>query len=88
TGLSKELSYPSWNLFEFVTKIMKNLFGLRSLNFGMETSFFLHRWPFKTIQTLLIYLSVTLSTTCDLLNIMSIQPLTCTLQELHIKLSH
>ncbi|CAF2725237.1 unnamed protein product [Rotaria sp. Silwood2] len=88
TGLSQELCYPSWNLLEFVTEVINNLVGLRSLNLGLESSFFLHRWPFKTIQTPLIYLSITLSTTCDLLNIMLTQPLTYTLQELHIKLSH
>jgi hypothetical protein len=53
----------------------------------MESSFFLHRWPFKAIQIHLIYLTITLSTTRSLLDIMSTEPLSHTLQQLHIKLA-
>jgi hypothetical protein len=54
----------------------------------MELSFFLHHWPFKTIQLPLIYLAITLSTTCILLDIMSTEPLSHTLEQLHTRLAN
>ncbi|CAF4861796.1 unnamed protein product, partial [Rotaria sp. Silwood1] len=85
-GLSRKLCYPSWNLCEFITKILNHLSALRSLDFGMESSFFLHHWPFKTIQVPLVYLAITLNITRTLLDIMSTEPLSHTLEQLHIKL--
>ncbi|CAF2487096.1 unnamed protein product [Rotaria sp. Silwood2] len=87
SGITKELSYPSWNVMEFVTEIFNHLPALRSLDLGMEPSFFLHRWPFQTIQTPLINLTITLVGTRDLLLIMSTKPLAHTLQQLHITMS-
>ena len=52
----------------------------------MEPSFVLYHWPFKIIQMPLNYLAITLNSTCTLLDIMSTEPLSHTLQELHIKL--
>jgi hypothetical protein len=86
--MSRKLSYPSWNLCEFITKTLNHLSALRLLDLGMESSFFLHRWPFKTIQIPLIYLTITLSTTDALLSIMLTEPLSHTLQQLHINLAH
>ncbi|CAF4315515.1 unnamed protein product [Rotaria sp. Silwood2] len=86
-GLTKKKCYPPWNLCEFVQKVLRRLSALRLLDLGMETSFFLHLWPLKTIPTHLIYLRITLTKTQDLLHIMSTTPLACTLQQLHIKMS-
>ncbi|CAF4110932.1 unnamed protein product, partial [Rotaria sordida] len=85
-GLSRKLCYPSWNLCEFITEILNHLSALRSLDLGMESSFFLHHWPFKTIQMPLIYLAITLNITGTLLDIMLTEPLSHTLEQLHIKL--
>src|SRR5438105_792562 len=85
--MSKKMCYPSWNLFEFTAKVLHRLPVLRSLDFGMESSFYIHKWPFKIIPISLVYLKITIVSTLDLLNIMSTKPLSQTLQELHIKLS-
>ncbi|CAF2835867.1 unnamed protein product [Rotaria sp. Silwood2] len=87
-GIGKKLCYPSWNLCEFINKILNYPCALRSLDLGMESSFFLHHWPFKTIQIPLLYLAITLDTADVLLNIMSTEPLQHTLEQLHIKLVH
>ncbi|CAF4968444.1 unnamed protein product [Rotaria sp. Silwood1] len=86
-GIGKKLCYPSWNLCEFINKILNHPCALRSLDLGMESSFFLHHWPFKTIQIPLLYLAITLDTADVLLNIMSTEPLQHTLEQLHIKLA-
>ncbi|CAF1480215.1 unnamed protein product [Rotaria sp. Silwood1] len=87
-GLSRKLCYPSWNLCEFITEILNHLSALPSFDLGMESLFFLHYWPFKIIQIPLTYLTITLSTTRNLLDIMSTEPLSRTLEQLHIKLAH
>jgi hypothetical protein len=86
-GISKNFSYPPWNLCKFITKLFNHLSALRSLDLGMESSFFSHVWPFKIIQMPLNYLAITLSSIRTLLDIMSTEPLSHTLQELHIKLT-
>ncbi|CAF1400667.1 unnamed protein product [Adineta steineri] len=85
-GLTAKLCYPLWNLCEFITEILNHMSALCSLDLGMGSSFFLHRWPFKTIQMPLTYLAITLSVTHTLLDIMSTEPLSHTLEQLHIKL--
>lgn len=86
-GLSRRLCYPSWNLYDFISRIFDHMFALRSLDFGMESSFWLHKWSFKTIHLPLTHLTITLYTTCDLINIMLTEPLSHTLEQLHITLS-
>ncbi|CAF4686857.1 unnamed protein product, partial [Rotaria sp. Silwood1] len=87
-NLIRKLCYPSWNLCEFITEILNHLSALPSFDLGMESLFFLHYWPFKIIQIPLTYLTITLSTTRNLLDIMSTEPLSRTLEQLHIKLAH
>ncbi|CAF1271985.1 unnamed protein product [Adineta ricciae] len=86
-GLSRRLCYPSWNLYKFISEILNNMFALRSLNLGMESSFFLHTWSFKTIQLPLTHLTVALHFICDLINLMLTDPLSHTLEQLHITLA-
>ncbi|CAF4959241.1 unnamed protein product [Rotaria sp. Silwood1] len=86
-GIFREVCYPAWNLYEFITEVFHHLPALRSLDLGTEVSFFLHCWNFKTIQTPLINLTITLSTTHALLMIMSTEPLAHTLQRLYITLN-
>ncbi len=86
-GLGRKLCHPSWNLCEFVNKILNHPSGLHSLDLGMESSFFLHHWPFKTIQISLRYLAITLDAADILLNIMSTEPLQHTLEQLHVKVA-
>ncbi|CAF4470419.1 unnamed protein product [Rotaria socialis] len=86
-GIFQEVCYPAWNLCDFITEVFHHLPALRSLDLGTAESFFLHRWNFKTIQTPLINLTLTLSTTHALLMIMSTEPLAHTLQRLHITLN-
>ena len=53
---------------------------------GTETSFFLHRWPFKRIRTPLVKLTITLGSMVNVLPIMCTEPLAQTLQQLRITL--
>ena len=86
-GITKNIVYPSWNLCKFLAKTLPHLTDLRSLDLGMERSFFLHHWPFKRIQTSLINLTITLSGMNNLLLIMSTEPLAQTLQQLRITIN-
>ncbi|CAF1006048.1 unnamed protein product [Rotaria sordida] len=85
-GMTKKIAYPLWNLKEFLEKILCYLPTLQSLDLGMETSFYLHKWPFKTIQTPLIYLKISIARTLDVIDILSTNPLSHTLKQLHIKM--
>ncbi|CAF4703699.1 unnamed protein product [Rotaria sp. Silwood2] len=86
-GMTRKVAYPSWNLCEFLERTLCHLRTLQSLDLGMETSFDLHKWPFKTIQAPLIYLKITLGRTSLLIDILSTKPLSYTLQQLHIKIA-
>ncbi|CAF2852935.1 unnamed protein product, partial [Rotaria sp. Silwood2] len=82
----KKRGYPLWNLKEFVEKILCYLPTLQSLDLGMETSFYLHKCPFQTISTPLIYLKISINRTLDVIDILSTKPLSHTLKQLHIKM--
>jgi hypothetical protein len=60
--------------------------ALQLLDFGRST-FYLHYWPLKTIQAHLTYIRITITTADDLLRLMNTQPLSHTLQQLHITLN-
>jgi len=68
-------------------KILNHLCALRSLDFGIEKTIHLHHWPLRTIETHLTYLRITLITPFVLFNLMNTQPLSRTLQQLHITMS-
>ncbi|CAF4675264.1 unnamed protein product, partial [Rotaria sp. Silwood2] len=83
-GITKETCYPTWNLYEFVSQVFHHLPRLRSVDFGMEQSFFVHTWHTKMSQHHLTYMRITLITLCDLLCLMLTQPLSRSLKQLHV----
>ncbi|CAF1063810.1 unnamed protein product [Rotaria sordida] len=85
-GMTREVAYPIWRLCEFLEKTLCRLPTLQSIDLGMDTSFCLHKWPFKMIQAPLIYLKISLGRTYLLIDILSTKPLSSTLQQLHIKI--
>jgi hypothetical protein len=58
--MTKETLHPLWNLYEFLERTLGRLPTLQSLDLGMETSFYLHKWPFKMIQASLTFLKISL----------------------------
>ena len=86
-GITKDVCYPSWNLCDFIKNTLNRLSALRSLDFGIERTTHLHHWPSRTIETHLTYLRITLVTPFVLFNLMNTQPLSRTLQQLHITMS-
>ncbi len=86
-GAAHGLCYPSWNLCDFIKNTLHHLFALRLLDFGIEKTIHLHDWPLRTIETHLTYLRITLLTPYVLFNLMNTQPLSRTLQQLHITMS-
>ncbi|CAF4591276.1 unnamed protein product [Rotaria sp. Silwood2] len=69
-------------------KVLQHLRALRSLNLGMESSFFLFNWCLETIRTPLTYLRITCSTTTTIIDLMLTQSLPHTLQQFHVKLNN
>ncbi len=47
--MTKEAIHPLWNLCEFLERTLGRLPTLQSLDLRMETSFYLHKWPFEMI---------------------------------------
>ena len=86
-GATKDVCYPTWNLYEFMKNTFNRLSALRSLDFGTDKSNHLHHWPSSTIQTYLTYLRITLLTPFVLFKLMNAQQLSHTLQQLHITMS-
>jgi hypothetical protein len=76
------------NLEDFMIKVLHRLLNLRSLDFGMESSFFLHPWCLKTIEIPLTYLRITTSAIPTIVHLMLTQPLPHTLQQFHVKLNN
>lgn len=86
-GVARKVCYPSWNLCDFVRNVLRHLPALQLLDFGRNTSCHLHYWPLKTIQAHLIYIRITITTVDDLLRLVNTQPLSHTLQQLHITMN-
>jgi len=75
-----------WTLENLMMK-MCHLPNLRSLDFGMDSSFFLHIWRLPTIEAPLTYLRITISAIITITRVMLSEPLRHTLKQLHIKLN-
>ncbi|CAF1606524.1 unnamed protein product [Adineta ricciae] len=86
-GMSKNVFYPSWNLCDFIRNVSHHLPSLRSLDFGIYATIHLHDWSLKTIHSHLTYLRITLVTAMNLFHLMMTDPLSSTLQQLHITFS-
>ncbi len=84
--MTKEAIHPLWNLCEFLERTLGRLPTLQSLDLGMETSFYLHKWPFRMIQASLIFLKILLNMESLIIKILSTKPLSYTLQQLHVRI--
>jgi len=84
--MTKEAIPLLWNLCEFLERTLGRLPTLQSLDLGMETSFYLHKWPFEMIQTSLIFLKISLHMESLIIKILLTKPLSYTLQQLHVRI--
>ncbi|CAF3307550.1 unnamed protein product [Rotaria sp. Silwood2] len=86
-GYSIDFEYPKGCIMKLVNNIiLVHLPELRSFDLGMD--YYYIDWPINTVHVPLTYLRIALSDISSLIRIMSTQPLSNTLCQLHVKIAN